>query len=67
MTALARVLDKTRGEGRAALVGYLPVGYPDVATSVRAMTALVEAGADGLVRDLADYDRAFGLEGREVS
>jgi transposase len=25
------------------------------------------AGADGLVRDLADYDRAFGLEGREVS
>lgn len=26
-----------------------------------------QAGGDGLVRDLADYDRAFGLEGREVS
>jgi len=26
-----------------------------------------QAASDGLVRDLADYDRAFGLEGREVS
>ncbi len=26
-----------------------------------------EAAGDGLVRDLADYDRAFGLEGQEVS
>ena len=26
-----------------------------------------QAAGDGLVRDLADYDRAFGLEGREVS
>ena len=26
-----------------------------------------QAASDGLVRDLADYDRAFGLESREVS
>lgn len=26
-----------------------------------------QAAGDGMVRDLADYDRAFGLEGREVS
>jgi hypothetical protein len=26
-----------------------------------------QAASDGLVRDLADYDRAFGLHGREVS
>lgn len=26
-----------------------------------------QAASDGLVRDLADYDRAFGLQGREVS
>ncbi len=26
-----------------------------------------QAAGDGLVRDLADYDRAFGLEGQEVS
>ena len=26
-----------------------------------------QATSDGLIRDLADYDRAFGLQGREVS
>ena len=46
MTALAASLDKARGEGRAALVGYLPVGYPSVAGSVEAMVAMVESGAD---------------------
>ncbi|HET7477431.1 MAG TPA: tryptophan synthase subunit alpha [Dermatophilaceae bacterium] len=46
MTALSAALDKTRGEGRAALVGYLPVGYPSVAGSVNAMLAMVEAGVD---------------------
>jgi tryptophan synthase alpha chain len=28
------------------LIGYLPTGYPEVATSVEAMTALVESGCD---------------------
>ncbi|MFI2752301.1 tryptophan synthase subunit alpha [Cellulomonas sp. P22] len=32
--------------GRAALVGYLPLGFPDVARSVDAAVAMVEAGAD---------------------
>lgn len=40
------VLARCREEGRAALVGYLPVGFPDVATSVRAMEVLVDAGVD---------------------
>ncbi|ORV70476.1 tryptophan synthase subunit alpha [Mycolicibacter hiberniae] len=35
-----------RAEGRAALIGYLPTGYPDVAGSIAAMTALVETGCD---------------------
>nr|WP_123308722.1 tryptophan synthase subunit alpha [Cellulomonas sp. PhB143] len=35
-----------REEGRAALVGYLPVGFPSVERSVEAARALVEAGAD---------------------
>jgi tryptophan synthase alpha chain len=43
---VAGVLERTRAEGRAALVGYLPVGFPDVPTSVAAMQALVEGGAD---------------------
>jgi tryptophan synthase alpha chain len=31
---------------RAALVGYLPVGYPDVPGSVEAVRTLIDAGAD---------------------
>lgn len=33
-------------QGRAALVCYLPVGFPDVPTSVEAMRVLVSAGVD---------------------
>ncbi|HQY33714.1 tryptophan synthase subunit alpha [Actinotalea sp.] len=39
-------LDGLRAEGRAALVGYLPVGYPDVAGSIAAARAMVDAGVD---------------------
>lgn len=40
------VLERCRDEGRAALVGYLPVGFPDVPGSVEAMVAMVESGVD---------------------
>lgn len=46
MTGVAPVLAAARAEGRAALIGYLPVGFPDVGTSVAAMVAMVEAGVD---------------------
>ncbi|MBM9475453.1 tryptophan synthase subunit alpha [Nakamurella flavida] len=36
----------TRAEGRAALVGYLPAGYPDADTSVALFRAMVEGGCD---------------------
>jgi len=39
-------LHELRDQGRAALVGYLPLGYPDVAGSVDAARAMVEAGVD---------------------
>ena len=39
-------IEAARAEGRAALVAYLPVGYPDVDTSIAAMVAAVEGGAD---------------------
>ncbi|MFZ1287227.1 MAG: tryptophan synthase subunit alpha [Candidatus Phosphoribacter sp.] len=42
----ARTLQRCRAEGRAALVGYLPVGFPSVAGSIEAMVAMVAAGAD---------------------
>ncbi|MFP5334208.1 MAG: tryptophan synthase subunit alpha [Actinomycetes bacterium] len=46
MSATASRIDAARAEGRAVLVGYLPVGYPDLATSVEAARAMVEAGVD---------------------
>jgi tryptophan synthase alpha chain len=35
-----------RSDGRAALVGYLPAGYPRVAAGIDALSAMVEAGVD---------------------
>jgi tryptophan synthase alpha chain len=43
---LAELFARTRAEGRAALVGYLPAGYPDVATSRRLFAAMIEGGCD---------------------
>jgi len=42
------VIDAARAEGRAALIGYLPVGYPSVDASCTAIAAMVEAGVDGV-------------------
>ncbi len=36
----------SRDEGRAALVGYLPAGYPSVEGSIEAIKAMVDAGCD---------------------
>lgn len=43
---LTEIFTTCRAEGRAALVGYLPVGYPTVERSIEAVTTLVEAGCD---------------------
>lgn len=45
-SALADVFARCRAEGRAALIAYLPVGYPSVEGSIAAMTTLAEAGVD---------------------
>ncbi len=42
----ADAVDAALGEGRAALVGYVPVGFPDLPTSIAAGQALVEGGVD---------------------
>ncbi|MBE6483472.1 MAG: tryptophan synthase subunit alpha [Actinomycetaceae bacterium] len=42
----ANVIDARRAAGQAAFVGYLPVGFPDFAGSVRAARELAAAGAD---------------------
>ena len=46
MTALADLFTRTRAEGRAALVGYLPAGFPTVSGCVDALAAMVQAGVD---------------------
>lgn len=38
--------ETARAEGRAALVGYLPTGFPDVEGSIQAMRTMVECGCD---------------------
>ncbi len=38
--------EKARADGRAALVGYLPAGFPDVEGSIAALTTMVAAGCD---------------------
>lgn len=43
---LGPIFEACRDDDRAALIGYLPTGYPDVPTSVQAMVALVESGCN---------------------
>lgn len=44
--SVAEVIEKCRADGRAALVGYLPVGFPTVEGSIAAMKVLVDSGVD---------------------
>jgi tryptophan synthase alpha chain len=43
---VATAFEKAKAENRAALVGYLPAGFPDVAGAIDAMKAMVDAGVD---------------------
>ncbi len=45
---VAAAIDAARAEGRGAFVGYLPIGYPDLETSIEAAVTLAENGADVL-------------------
>ena len=40
------VLAERKSQGRGALIGYLPVGFPSLAESIEAAVALVENGVD---------------------
>ncbi len=43
---LSSVLAAAKAENRAALVGYLPAGFPTVDDGVRAITAMLDGGCD---------------------
>ena len=46
MSSIDELFERTRAENRAALVGYLPAGFPDLKTSISAIEAMVEGGVD---------------------
>ena len=46
MSTVSTAFEKAHAEDRAALVGYLPAGFPDKQTAIKAAVAMVEAGAD---------------------
>ncbi len=45
-TLLAQRLAVIRAEGRAALIGYLPAGFPSIDGSIAAMKAMIAGGVD---------------------
>ena len=65
MSRLGHLFDTCRAEGRSALIGYLPTGYPDVDTSISAMTALVESGCDIVEVGVAYSDP--GMDGPTIA
>lgn len=47
-TPLAQRLAEIKAEGRAALIGYLPAGFPSVDGSIAAMKAMIAGGVDAI-------------------
>ena len=46
MVTAQTAIERCRADGRSALIGYLPAGYPDVDGSIAALRAMVAAGVD---------------------
>ncbi|MCS3842506.1 tryptophan synthase subunit alpha [Microbacterium sp. AK031] len=46
MSRVEAAIQKAHDEGRGAFIGYLPVGFPDLQTSIQAAIALAENGVD---------------------
>jgi tryptophan synthase alpha chain len=46
VSGVSAAFEKAAADGRAALIGYLPAGFPTVDGAIAAATAIAEAGAD---------------------
>jgi tryptophan synthase alpha chain len=44
--SVSTAFEKAKADGRAALIGYLPAGFPDIAGSIEALKVMVDAGCD---------------------
>ena len=62
---VAPIFAACRQENRAALIGYLPTGYPDVDTSIDAMVAMVRSGCDIIEVGIAYSDP--GMDGPTIA
>lgn len=56
LPGVGELIAARRDQGRGILVGYLPVGFPDFASSVDAMVALAENGCDAIEMGLPYSD-----------
>ncbi len=48
MPSTGRAFEKARSEGRSALIGYLPAGFPSIEGSIAALRVMVDAGCDAI-------------------
>jgi tryptophan synthase alpha chain len=65
MSRLASMFQECRAQRRSALIGYLPTGFPDVPTSISAMTAMVDSGCDIIEVGIAYSDP--GMDGPVIA
>ena len=47
-TPLEQLFEKTRGEKRAALIAYIPAGFPTIEGTHRIIEAFIEGGVDAI-------------------
>ena len=45
---LAQLLERVRSENRAALIGYMPAGFPTKEECIQAIQAMVDGGVDAV-------------------
>ncbi len=56
--SLAAAFAHAKSENRAALIGYLPAGFPNAADSVRLINQMVESGCD-IIGPASQRQRVF--------
>ena len=47
-TTLEKMFAKAKTENRAALIGYLPAGYPDQKSSAKIIKSMIDGGVDAI-------------------
>ena len=48
MTELSELFARCKSQNRAALIGYLPAGFPDQKDSIKIIKAMIDGGVDAV-------------------